>query len=1017
MAPKSKIGYELEGSLPAGSGSPSNSPADKQKAHQKSKKRTRSLGDSLTWIFRTNLPPRRRTALENANKREWFGFGEVLGVITNPSDTLNQLSETRRALRKAQRDLRLRASISSWYIPPHSYFFPSLPHAPVLQSIPLLQRQSESFAMDKIFSGPPSFSVLYGSTHVGKTTLLREVLKNEEKYFVLWLDLKILGGDGVGGLLLGLASALEMFLEETELDEGLDDQEFEKLCRAIKHERRFLSHAHQESSRLASNSNSNPLNAGTDITSYDVARLMQLFRSALLMYWTSSARNLLQTSKPSTTASSFRQPNLNSQDEEVSHVASEAISRQQPNSSSRRSEKWKSCSQIFHFKNFSRSHVVQSSTGHDSEETKVDHQLNGHTNEASGGAGEVAPASSDATNANTSKEHREVKNTVEFATTANEGEKFGVPIDEKEGKVMMGMPQEIAKEGGSSPERNPLCVRMPVIVFDDAQRLRALAGSGSSRPKSSQALLTLFDGLLVLSKQDKLCHVVHATNDGLYINWLRDLGLGASGELKIVTLADPSKSQTRDYFTQSLLPSVPPSLRSQMKLDKEFERKTLFERLYGLFGGRLTHWTNFMSDWVNAGGDLAVERGTPFLHAYTTLNFFLLRASEVEAEAEAEQGNAQINLDERDTLHLTRKSTHTRRQSLSRSRPRSRVKSRGISFLPSMHTGRRGMKSSTTLVTGIGLSGDASHTNTIGNEHEQEEETPPFTTMQLLDLMYYFTSSASSRPQEVDEQSYDRSHSVYFSRASSYFGSPLSMKTARPGLLRPVSTKSARLGKGFQAAARHDEQENCDKEVGINPVPYFVLCRELGSRDAVDFLVRSGIIELRWGECCSNSPYEEGREHKLAGKDEGVHFMDTDIGLGPSLIPASPILTYAMRIVLDEYGYQPAEADTFNPDPDADLEADVDAEVDLELEKGGRRNRDREADEADEEVDEDERDEFVDGEEYDTEYPASPSSIRGGGRYYTHSRSGHGHISGRESSGLSDDKSDYVSFIDDVSEY
>ncbi|KAL5514895.1 hypothetical protein ACEPAG_2211 [Sanghuangporus baumii] len=1003
MMLQSKVGHELEGSLPAGSGLPSNSPTDKQEAHQKSKKRTRSLGNSLAWLFRTNLPPRRGTALENANKREWFGLGEVLGVITNPSDTLNQLSETRKALRRAQRDLRLRASISSWYIPPQSYFFPSLPHALVPQSISLLQRQSDSFAVDRICSSPPSFTVLCGSSHVGKTTLLREVLKNKEKYFVLWSDLKILGEDGVEGLLLGLASALEMFLEEIELDEGLDDQEFEKLLRAIKHERRFLSHFRQESSHRAPNSSAIP-NAETAMTSNDVARLVQLFRSALLMYWASASRHSRQTSESSTTASTSPQPSR--QDGELSHPTPEATSEQQIKSSSRKSEKWKSCSQIFHFKNFSRSHVVQSSVGHDSEEeTKVDHQSNGHTNEASRGGGEVAPANSDATNANTSKEHREVKNTVEFATPANEGEKSSVIIDEKEGDVKMGMPQQIATEGGSSLERNPLRVRMPVIVFDDAHRLSALASSGSSRSKSSQALRTLFDGLLVLSKQDKLCHVVHATNDGLYINWLHDLGFGASGELKIVTLADPSKLQTREYFTQNLLPSVPPFLRAQLKLDKEFERESLFERLYELLGGRLTHWTAFMSDWVNAGGDLAVERSIPFLHAYTTLNLLLLRNIEAEAE------DVQFNLDERDTHHLPRK--HARRRSLSRSRPRSRVKSQGVAFLPGMHAGRRGMKSSTTLVGAFGLNGDTSHSNTIGNEHAREEETPPFTTMQLMDLMYYFTSSASPRPRDVDH-SYDRSHSVYFSRASSYFVSRQSMKTTRPGLVRPVSTKSTRSGKGLLAETKQEEQEGREEEVGMNPIPYFVLCREMGSRDAVDFLVRSGIVELCWGACISDIPQGDGKVREV-GKDEGVHEVDTLDGLGPTLVPASPILAHAMRVVLDEYGYQPAEADILNPDPD--LEADVDAEVDLELEKEGRRNRNPGADEADEEVDEDERDEFVDGEEYDTEYPASPSSTRGRGKYYTLSRSGHAHTSGRESSGLSDDKSDYVSFIDDVSEY
>ena len=76
--------HKHEGVCPAGSGSPStrNSHAKKQKIHQ-SKKRSRSLGDSLAWLFRTNLPPRRGAPLENEKKREWFGLGEVLEVIAN----------------------------------------------------------------------------------------------------------------------------------------------------------------------------------------------------------------------------------------------------------------------------------------------------------------------------------------------------------------------------------------------------------------------------------------------------------------------------------------------------------------------------------------------------------------------------------------------------------------------------------------------------------------------------------------------------------------------------------------------------------------------------------------------------------------------------------------------------------------------------------------------------------------------------------------------------------------------
>lgn len=74
---------------------------------------------------------------------------------------------------------------------------------------------------------------------------------------------------------------------------------------------------------------------------------------------------------------------------------------------------------------------------------------------------------------------------------------------------------------------------------------------------------------------------------------------------------------------------------------------------------------------------------------------------------------------------------------------------------------------------------------------------------------------------------------------------------------------------------------------GVNYIPYFPLCRELGA-DVVDGMVRGRLLELRW----SRTVNEE------VTTAEGV---DVEDDIGPKLIPTTPILSYAMRVVLDEW--------------------------------------------------------------------------------------------------------------------
>lgn len=95
----------------------------------------------------------------------------------------------------------------------------------------------------------------------------------------------------------------------------------------------------------------------------------------------------------------------------------------------------------------------------------------------------------------------------------------------------------------------------------------------------------LLDSMLVLTKQDRLCHVIHSTSDPFYQTWLRQLNV--MQHCKIVTIGDCSKSETRTYYERSVLPRVPENMRSGLD----------FEELYEAFGGRLVHWQDFCIDY------------------------------------------------------------------------------------------------------------------------------------------------------------------------------------------------------------------------------------------------------------------------------------------------------------------------------------------------------------------------------------------------------------------------------------
>jgi len=232
--------------------------------------------------------------------------------------------------------------------------------------------------------------------------------------------------------------------------------------------------------------------------------------------------------------------------------------------------------------------------------------------------------------------------------------------------------------------------KMPVILFDEAHKLPALI-------QSTETMKCLLDSMLVLTKQDRLCHVIHATSDPFYQKWLRQLNV--MQHCKIITIGDCSKAETRTFFRERMLPRVPENLQDGLQ----------FEQLFEAFGGKLAHWHDYITDYVNSGGSLEVRQCSHFLQAHALLNLHVIHAAQALPPEQAD--NAQ------------------RRRSMDSSAGNP---TRGSGFkIYSPITHPHAPSSSVTAIR----RGDRSTTMFADNDHYPQE----FTAMQLLKVMNRLT--------------------------------------------------------------------------------------------------------------------------------------------------------------------------------------------------------------------------------------------------------------------------------------
>ncbi|KWU44570.1 hypothetical protein RHOSPDRAFT_4185, partial [Rhodotorula sp. JG-1b] len=169
-------------------------------------------------------------------------------------------------------------------------------------------------------------------------------------------------------------------------------------------------------------------------------------------------------------------------------------------------------------------------------------------------------------------------------------------------------------EAKDPKEEKPPPKKMPVFFLDEAhkasrhKRLPALI-------QSTEAMKTFLDSQLVLTKQDRLCHIVHATSDPFHLHWLRQLNV--MQHCNILSVGDCSKDEARRYFDELLLPHIPDKLKDKIS----------FENVYKVFGGKLAHLSDYVGEFVNSDGEVSPRQSTHFLQAHALLNLHLIHSS------------------------------------------------------------------------------------------------------------------------------------------------------------------------------------------------------------------------------------------------------------------------------------------------------------------------------------------------------------------------------------------------------
>ncbi|KJX95318.1 hypothetical protein TI39_contig4119g00002 [Zymoseptoria brevis] len=196
-------------------------------------------------------------------------------------------------------------------------------------------------------------------------------------------------------------------------------------------------------------------------------------------------------------------------------------------------------------------------------------------------------------------------------SAAEKGAKVGSLASKAADKVLgrkkdAGKETETNDDDGDEPKlfrKRPIC-----FLIDECHKLPALVSDTLS-------LKVFLDTLLVLTKQDRLCHVILSTSDAFFHHFLRWMNVGHHA--RIITIGDCTKQETLSYIQDEIMPTIP----------KHLEGKLNVEEMYEAFGGKLAHIGDFVQTWCSFSGDTTPYQSAIFTQAYTLLQFHLTHES------------------------------------------------------------------------------------------------------------------------------------------------------------------------------------------------------------------------------------------------------------------------------------------------------------------------------------------------------------------------------------------------------
>lgn len=110
----------------------------------------------------------------------------------------------------------------------------------------------------------------------------------------------------------------------------------------------------------------------------------------------------------------------------------------------------------------------------------------------------------------------------------------------------------------------------------------------------------------MLTKQDRLCFCIFSTSDSFFQHFLRRLNVGQ--HCAVYTIADPSRQDAYDFFMDELIVRYPADLRPLVD----------FEEIYNVFGGKLSHISDYVDAYVNADGNLSPLTSAIFVRITTS---------------------------------------------------------------------------------------------------------------------------------------------------------------------------------------------------------------------------------------------------------------------------------------------------------------------------------------------------------------------------------------------------------------